>query len=107
MSYQPKFKIKNIKKVGKLILGRKKTKEEREEEENNLRKRAHFVNRQGGKGPQEEFVVGNDEDESFQQMQNNYYKEREANRMDGGNFDMKRYQSVNAEKFRATQTDDF
>lgn len=46
MSYQPKFKpIKNIKKVGKLILGRKKTKEEKEEEEKNLRKRAHFVNR--------------------------------------------------------------
>jgi hypothetical protein len=45
MSYQPKFKIKSIKKgVGKLI-GRKKTKEEKEEEEKNLRKRAHFVNR--------------------------------------------------------------
>ena len=54
--------------MGNLILGRKKTKEEKEEEEKNLRKRAHFVNRQGGKGPKEEFVVGNDEDESFQQM---------------------------------------
>ena len=90
--------------MGNLILGRKKTKEEREEEAKNLRKRAHFVTRKGQKATNEEFVVGNEEEDDFLKLQNEYYKDKDAN---GANFDMKRYQPIHAEKYRASQPDDF
>jgi hypothetical protein len=48
-------------------------------------------------------VVGSGSQDSFLEMQNSYYNAKQEG---GGNFDMKRYQPVHGDKFRAS-TDEY